>query len=122
MVIKRKLFTKAWMPGGRKDVSELNDKQLDNIIKWETPKSQSNVKKNSAKIVGGMTVVPAAAGYAVGKLLKDPQATLKNAGKTAAVCGTLGAAIAGGGYVHHKRLVKKAKGEKEKRKNDSLKG
>ena len=51
---------------------------------------------------------------------KDPN--YKYAGKTAAVCGTLGAAIAGGGYVHHKRLVKKAKEEKEKRKNDSLKG
>ena len=108
------------MPGGRKDVSELTNKQLDNIIHWETPKSQKNVKKNSVKVIAGMALVPSTAGYLAGKFLKDPHATIKNAGKLGLVTGTLGAGIAAAGYHHQKKLVKAAKNERLKRKEFSV--
>lgn len=97
-----------------KKIKDLTDEQLKNIIKFESPRSQKNVKKNSLKAIAGMALIPSAAGYTIGKLTKKPM-TIKQAAIMSGINGTLGAIIAQGGYKHHKKEVEAAKKELEKR-------
>jgi shikimate kinase len=109
MIIQR-LFSKVWMKDGKKEISELSDKQLENLSRYnDTRAKKRNVIKNGQKLVTSSGVV----GGAIGGVSSGYKfSAIKNGALIGAGVGT-GLSL----YGHHrnKKLAKEAKEELEKR-------
>ena len=109
MIIQR-LFSKVYMPGGSKEVSELSDKQLENLSKYgDTATKRRNIRKNGQKLAissgaigGGIGALTS--GYKVGAIEKG-----------VAIGAGTGIGFALYGHHRNKKLAKEAKEELEKR-------
>ena len=109
MIIQR-LFSKVYMKNGKKEISELSDKQLENLSRYnDTSAKKRNVIKNGQKLVTSSGVVGGVIG-GVSSGLK--YSAIRNGAITGAGVGT-GIAL----YGHHrnKKLAKEAKEELNKR-------
>ena len=109
MIIQR-LFSKIYMPGGSKEVSELSDKQLENLSKYgDTAAKRRNIRKNGQKL----TIASGVVGGSIGAVASgfNTRAIEKGAAIGA------GAGISLALYGHHRgmKLAKEAKEELEKR-------
>lgn len=110
MIIQR-LFSKVWMKDGKKEISELSDRQLENLSHYnDTPNKKRNIIKNGQKLVTSSGVV--------GGVIGGVSSGLKiNAIKNGALVGAgVGTGIALYGHRRNKKLAKEAKEELEKRK------
>ena len=115
MIIQR-LFSKVYMPGGSKEVSELNDKQLENLSKYgKTDASRKNIRKSGQRL----TITGGVMGGGIGALSSGYKA--KAAAKGSVVGLGAGAGLALYGNHRNKKLAKEAEEELKKRKQASLK-
>lgn len=110
MIIHR-LFSKVWMKDGRKEVKELNDKQLENLSRYgSTATQRRNIRKNGQKLAISSGVV----GGAIGGVSSGYN--LKAIERGAMIGAGTGAGFALYGHHRNKKLAKEAKEELEKRK------
>ena len=109
MIIQR-LFSKVWMKDGKKEISELSDKQLENLSHYnDTPAKKKNILKNGQKLVASSGIVSGAIGGVSSgfKLSAIRNGALIGAG--------VGMGLSLYGHHHNKKLAKEAKEELEKR-------
>ena len=113
MIIER-LYTKVLLPGGSKEVSELDDKQLKNLSKYgETEKDRKNIRKSGIKL--------AVSSGAVGGLIGSLTGSVKNVSKGMVTGLGIGTGLSLYGHHRNKKLAKEAKEELARRNNKNNK-
>ena len=111
MVYKIKRFAKVWMNEGWKDVSDLNDKQLENVAKYSEDRNQ---QKNAMKVYRKLGRLSTIAGAGIGYADSN---SLRGASKGAVIGGLLGYGTGVLAHNHHRHNAKAARKELNKRRS-----